>query len=99
MLLFNNILINIPLFIICLIVGIKFFKKSKNIKQSTVCEECGNIVEEHQKVCNNCGNPLKDADKQKLIYKIIVCVCALGFLYSGFNLLRFVFFLFNFYLH
>lgn len=95
MLLFNNIFINIPLAIICLIVGICFFKKLKNIKYVTQCEECGNKIEENQKVCSNCGNPLKDAEQQKLIYKIVVGACMLGFIYSAFNILRFIGVIFN----
>lgn len=98
MLLFNNIFVNIPLAIICLVVGIRFFKKAKTIKHNTQCEECGSKIEENQKVCSNCGNPLKNAEQQRLICNIVVGACVLGFVYSAFNLLRFVGVMFNMFL-
>ena len=95
MLIFKNVFINIPLAIICLVVGIRFFKKAKTINHYTQCEECGNKIGENQKVCSNCGNPLKNAKQQSLICNLVVCACVLGFVYSAFNLLRFVGVMFN----
>lgn len=45
--------------------------------------------------CSNCGNPLKDTEQQKLIYKIVVGACVLGFIYGAFNILRFIGVIFN----
>ena len=86
--LIGGLVIFLPLAIVCLVLGIVFFKKARKLKRISLCSECGNELKENDSICGKCGNPIPNAENQKALYYVIVGVSAIGFLYSCIRILR-----------
>ena len=88
MLIVGGLKIFVPLAIVFFALGIIFFVKARNLKRITVCSDCGNELNENDKMCQKCGNPISDIDNKKILYYVIVGVSVIGFLYYCIRILR-----------
>lgn len=86
--LIGGLVIFLPLAIVCLVLGIVFFKKARKLKRTGQCSECGNELKENDKICGKCGNPIPNVENKKALYYVIVGVSAIVFLYSCIRVLR-----------